>query len=388
MSDVSGAPDVISDGINGLLVPRANTEALASAIERLARDSCLRERLGRAGRAYVEKHLAIRSVIPQYERVYERAWSLTMDLAESSLENQSRLDPSAITLVIPLRNEERSLERLFLSIRQQTRPPDEIILVDGGSSDLTVCRARELTVEDPGFASSRPDLPLPAAAVTWVSPPPDRNGSPSPTPAFVSTRCRLERLLDVREREPAAHVIYGNCTSPDFLAFSGVGRPCLRPSPDGSREGRLMRGPSIASCLLRVLHLEGCRRHSRSTRAAEDLVFMERLEADGCSGTPVGSGGQRGLGRSLLPCYRPFTVFCSIRDTTFGRAGSVSGTTELPGHYLLVLPFIALGLLSSPWWLMVPVLGFLARVGRSIWRRRKGKVCFGPCTRSAWPASA
>ena len=73
MSDVSGAPDVISDGINGLLVPRANTEALASAIERLARDSCLRERLGRAGRAYVEKHLAIRSVIPQYERVYERA---------------------------------------------------------------------------------------------------------------------------------------------------------------------------------------------------------------------------------------------------------------------------------------------------------------------------
>ena len=42
-------------------------------------------------------------------------------------------------------------------------------------------------------------------------------------------------------------------------------------------------------------------------------------------------------------------------------------------HYLLVLPFIALGLLYSPWWLMVPVLGFLARVGRSIWRRREGQ---------------
>lgn len=103
MSDVSGAPDVISDGINGLLVPRANTEALASAIERLARDSCLRERLGRAGRAYVEKHLAIRSVIPQYERVYERAPGVLDGFAESSpgkpiptrsLSDHSRHSPS------------------------------------------------------------------------------------------------------------------------------------------------------------------------------------------------------------------------------------------------------------------------------------------------------
>ena len=174
-----------------------------------------------------------------------------MDLQKVPLENQSRLDPSAITLVIPLRNEERSLERLFLSIRQQTRPPDEIILVDGGSSDLTVCRARELTVEDPGsLIETGPASPgrgrnmgIAAARSEWV--------------ALTDAGIRLhplwlERLLDVREREPAAHVIYGNYESPDFLAFSGVGRPCLRPSPSRLREERLMRGPSIASCLLRV----------------------------------------------------------------------------------------------------------------------------------------
>ncbi len=40
-----------------------------------------------------------------------------------------------ISLVIPLYNEEDSLEKLVESINRQTFQPDEIILVDGGSTD-------------------------------------------------------------------------------------------------------------------------------------------------------------------------------------------------------------------------------------------------------------
>src|SRR5207244_861116 len=56
-----------------------------------------------------------------------------------------------ISLVIPVRNEEQSLPLLVESIRAQTRPPDEIILVDGGSTDGTVALAGALTAADPRF---------------------------------------------------------------------------------------------------------------------------------------------------------------------------------------------------------------------------------------------
>lgn len=73
MSNVSGAADVIQDGVNGLLVPPADVTALTQAIERMAGDADFRGRLGEAGHAYVEENLTIEKVIPQYEQVYLRA---------------------------------------------------------------------------------------------------------------------------------------------------------------------------------------------------------------------------------------------------------------------------------------------------------------------------
>jgi glycosyltransferase involved in cell wall biosynthesis len=73
ITDVSGATDVIRDGENGLLVPKADPNALAGAVARLVADAPLRARLGAAGRAYVEGHLTIEKIIPMYEQVYLRA---------------------------------------------------------------------------------------------------------------------------------------------------------------------------------------------------------------------------------------------------------------------------------------------------------------------------
>ena len=73
MTDVSGAPDIISEGHNGMLVPRGDSDALADAIIHLAGDASLRARLGSAGRAYVKENLVIDKVIARYEEAYLRA---------------------------------------------------------------------------------------------------------------------------------------------------------------------------------------------------------------------------------------------------------------------------------------------------------------------------
>ena len=51
-----GVGEIITDGVDGLLVPPQNPPALADALRRLMDDPTLRERLGRAGRQRVVEH--------------------------------------------------------------------------------------------------------------------------------------------------------------------------------------------------------------------------------------------------------------------------------------------------------------------------------------------
>lgn len=52
-SRLSGIPELVDDGVNGLLTPPGDAVSLANALERLRLDPALRRRLGRAGRQKV-----------------------------------------------------------------------------------------------------------------------------------------------------------------------------------------------------------------------------------------------------------------------------------------------------------------------------------------------
>ena len=56
-----------------------------------------------------------------------------------------------ISLVVPVRNEEMSIGELIASISRQTRQPDEVILVDGGSTDQIVFLVEGLTAHGPRY---------------------------------------------------------------------------------------------------------------------------------------------------------------------------------------------------------------------------------------------
>ncbi|RJO63720.1 MAG: glycosyltransferase family 1 protein [Candidatus Omnitrophota bacterium] len=60
-SNIGGIPEIIQDGVNGVLVPAGSPVSLASAIEKVLLDAGLKEKLGRNARHYI-----VRQYDPQY----------------------------------------------------------------------------------------------------------------------------------------------------------------------------------------------------------------------------------------------------------------------------------------------------------------------------------
>ncbi|MDX6452926.1 MAG: hypothetical protein QOH16_2975 [Gaiellaceae bacterium] len=69
-TSVGGTPDLIDDGIHGLLVRRRDPGALAAAVARLLRDPELRERLGEAGRKRQAAEFDVRALVRRLEALY------------------------------------------------------------------------------------------------------------------------------------------------------------------------------------------------------------------------------------------------------------------------------------------------------------------------------
>jgi len=76
-TDVPGCREICRDGETGLLVPVREAAPLADALERLAGDSDLRQRMGQAARAEVEAHFAeeiiVRDTLALYEEMLAKA---------------------------------------------------------------------------------------------------------------------------------------------------------------------------------------------------------------------------------------------------------------------------------------------------------------------------
>ncbi len=70
-SDAGGLPEVVVDGVTGLVVPAGDARALAEALCRLLKEPEWAEELGRAGREWAGRFTADR-MVAGYEQVYDR----------------------------------------------------------------------------------------------------------------------------------------------------------------------------------------------------------------------------------------------------------------------------------------------------------------------------
>ncbi|MGY5774936.1 glycosyltransferase family 4 protein [Rhizobium sp. LEGMi135b] len=73
-TNVSGVPELLEDGTNGLVVPPEDPQALAVALESAIRNPALRQRLGEAAERRVREHFDYHASIRQLTGLFEEQW--------------------------------------------------------------------------------------------------------------------------------------------------------------------------------------------------------------------------------------------------------------------------------------------------------------------------
>lgn len=264
-----------------------------------------------------------------------------------------------ISLVVPVKNEENSLEALYASICNQTFLPNEMILVDGGSTDKTLAIAERL-------ANGKVNLKIIKTA--QASPGKGRNigveNSENDWIAFTDAGITLEKnwlenLVKVHTDSPEADIIYGNYAPVTDSFFEKCAAITYVPF---LRKDRI-RGKSIVSCLLRKKVWETVGGFP-DLRAAEDLIFMEEAEKKGFT---FAFAPQARLYWTLAPdtasTFRKFVLY-SKYNVWAGR--QYDWHYGIRKQYLVIFLFILLSAVHNPLWSIGVFLWLIARTAKRI----------------------
>jgi glycosyltransferase involved in cell wall biosynthesis len=297
-----------------------------------------------------------------------------------------------VSLVIPVRNEEESIEDLIESICRQTRQPDEIVFVDGGSTDGTVKLVEKLMRqraeagshgERESVTGNREPFRTSSGGASEVFPILRLIKTDGATPgkgrnigikaashewiALTDAGIRLEKgwlenLIEVGS-QTGADVVYGNL-SPVINNFF---EKCATITYVAPRKPGAIRCKFIASALInkRVSEAVG---GFPDLRAAEDLMFMEAVEAAGFhTVTATQAMVHWQLGPNLTSTFRKFTLY-SKHNVWAGRQWDWHhGVVR---QYLFLVLFLVLAFLHSLWWLLGIPLWLFARTTKRILAHR------------------
>lgn len=126
-------------GEAGIVVPTTSPGTVADALRRLE-DPAVRDRMGRAGQRLMAGHPDVKTC----------AGLLVGELAAAARRPGAGLHTGpAVSVITTVKDEAEAVERLLDAVVPQLLEHDELVLVDGGSSDETVERAVHRSALDP-----------------------------------------------------------------------------------------------------------------------------------------------------------------------------------------------------------------------------------------------
>lgn len=261
-----------------------------------------------------------------------------------------------ISLVIPVRDEAATMPMLFESIDKQTRPPDEVVIVDGGSVDDTVAVITKL-------ANGRDDIRL--VRTEGATPGKGRNlGIEAARNDWIALTDAGIKLADnwlerLAEQAVDADFVFGNYTPITDSFFTRCAAFAYVPAQPADS----IRGRFIASSLVRREVWEKAGRFP-DLRAAEDLMFIESAEKTGAKFAYAPKAMVYWQLRPDIPSTFAKFVLYSNKNVVAGRQWDWH--YGILKQYVLVLLIILLAFVHSWWWLIALPLWLAARTAKRL----------------------
>lgn len=291
-----------------------------------------------------------------------------------------------VSVIVPVRDEERSIRELLDSLLQQTRPPDEIVIADGGSVDATPQIIEQyishgapvrLLRAGPALPGRGRNVGAAAAKYDWL--------------AFTDAGIRLDRdwlehLIARAERDQATDVVYGSWEPIADTFFKECAAIAYVPPPVAISDGVVMRPRAVVSMLLRRAAWSAVAGFPEDLRSAEDLLFMNRLEQAGYR-TAFEPRAQVhwNLRPTLADTFKRFVIY-SRNNIRAGLWRQWQAT--ILTRYAVLLLLLIVALLIEPRWVWVPVVAWLLMLAlRAFVSLRRNRQCYpASVVRNLWRA--
>lgn len=274
-----------------------------------------------------------------------------------------------ISLIIPVKNEEKTIGPLLDSIMAQTLLPEEIVIADGGSADNTVG-----VIED----YIKKEFPIKLVRTTGAFPGKGRNlaieASANELIAMTDAGITLdnnwlEELAQMFSADPDLKVAYGsyepvtNSLFKECFALIALSAPV-------SLGGRWTRTYFVASSMIKkeVWRSVG---GFPDLRAAEDKIFMERIKRKHFKTTLNPKAiVYWNLPGDFLQAFKKVSLY-SMHDLIAGRFNDWHRSVVF--MYLAGLAVLAIGFFIAPIWLLILPAGILARALKILIMKSPGK---------------
>jgi glycosyltransferase involved in cell wall biosynthesis len=264
-----------------------------------------------------------------------------------------------VTVVVPVRDEAATIDALLDSLAAQTTPPQQVVVVDGGSTDGTLQHLHRRASADPTMlvVDAGPATPgrgrnlgIAAAACDWIA----------LTDAGIRVEPTwLEHLWAAHLRASQARIVYGNYefdlrSTFERRAAVAYGEPKV-PTSEGP-----CRGPSVVSVLVHRSVVEEVGGFLDS-RSGEDEAFTRAVRA---AGVQVAWAPDATVWWRLRPDLRSTAERFRLYSYHYALAGEQRHwQLPLARAYLPVVAGLALSA-RSRLWLALPVGTLAARTAK------------------------
>lgn len=271
-----------------------------------------------------------------------------------------------VSLVIPVFNESKTIAALLTTIKEQTYQPDEVVLVDGGSTDNTISILKEYCAVHPHYKVIEAGRAMPgkgrnigtaAAQYEWIA----------YTDAGITLDKNWLAALIHKAKETDADIVYGDFDPVTKTNFEKAATIVYVPPKKINK----IRGRSLPSSVWRKKVWESLGGFP-DWRATEDLILMEKAAN---AGYKIEETTQAKMYWELRPdfksTYKKFDVYSKYNVWAGRQAYWHYGVAR---QYLIILPFIGLGLFHHWLWLLNIPVWLVARASKRCWAH---KVEFG-----------